>query len=598
MRIEDIKNKIIEMHAGDEKQLDVVFSDDKRIIVEAPAGYGKTTTMVSRIAYLYVTGHIPTPKKMLGLTFSVNAALKVKRDVASKLPTLIGDDNNPISICQRINVTNYHGFCKGILKKHGRLLSPFLSTDPNIFLAVGDTDDSIKQYLSNTEEQSLKEINEKIIQAKELSIEEIDSYLFIVEQKLLPQRIITHNSIILFTLKLFRTYPTVQDFYRKYYPLIIVDEFQDTNLIAWDLLKCVIGNDTQLVFLGDSLQRIYGFIGALPNIMNIAKTQFEMKEIKLSQNYRFRNNSNMLKLDRNIRQIALSDFNVTFPNSELAQIPFFYGITHEDECKFIVNNIISLKNHYPDQKITILFKQRGPDVSILQEYLASNGIEYFYGMFKDDDIEYVRFHNKCAEKLIQTFGIKKNITNKALEKYANSIKNIYSYDNTNITKSLIILLDALVNKIKTDYSDLLPDERYDLLQDIFENKQLKQSMEYVNAQVILSTVHGAKGLEWDHVIIADIEPWIFPSFSVCGKCENKFNKGATCSVPNLYNDAFRQTYIDELSAFYVAVTRAKKQVYFSASTTRYNQNQDQKQSKSSCFISLPGINASQNQIIN
>lgn len=597
MKIADIKNKITEMHAGDTKQLEVVFSDDKRIIVEAPAGYGKTTTMVSRIAYLYVTGHIPNPKKMLGLTFSVNAALKVKRDVASKLPMLIGYDNNPISICQRINITNYHGFCKGILKKHGRLLSPFFSTDLNLFLAVGDTDDSIKQYLSNTENKSLKGISEKIIQAKELSIEEIESYLSIVEQKLLPQRIITHNSIILFTLKLFRTHPTIQDFYRKYYPLIVVDEFQDTNRIAWNLLKCVIGNDTHLVFLGDSLQRIYGFIGALPNIMDIAKTQFEMKEIKLSQNYRFRNNTNMLRLDKNIRKIAQSYFNETFQNSELAQIPFFYGITHENECQFIINKIISLKYNYPDQKITVLFKQRGPDVSILQEYLANNDIDYFYGMFKDDDIEYVRFHNKCAEKLIQAFGVKRNITNKALEKYANSIKNIYSSDNTSITKSLIILLDALVNKIKTDYSDLLPDERYDLLQDIFENKQLKQSMEYVNAQVILSTVHGAKGLEWDHVIIADIEPWVFPSFSVCGDCENRFNKGATCSVPNLYNDTFRQKYIDELSAFYVAVTRAKKQVYFSASNTRYNNNRERKQSKSSCFISLPGINASQNQII-
>lgn len=598
MVIADIKNKITEMHAGDTKQLEVVFSDDKRIIVEAPAGYGKTTTMVSRIAYLYVTGHIPNPKKMLGLTFSVNAALKVKRDVAAKLPKLIGDDNNPISISQRITVTNYHGFCKSILKKHGKLLSPLLNTDPNVFLAVGDTDDLIKQYLNNAEEQLLKETSEKITQAIELSTKETDSYLSIVENRLLPQKIITHNSIILFTVKLFRTYSTIQDFYRNYYPLIVVDEFQDTNCIAWELLKSIIGDNTQLVFLGDSLQRIYGFIGALPDIMNIAKNQFGMAEIKLSKNYRFMNNENMLKLDKNIRQIALSNFSVTFHDSELAHIPLLYGMTHENECEKIADQITIIRNEHSDQKITILFKQRGKDVSILQEYLAYNNIEYFYGMFTDDDLEYVTFHNTCAENLIKAFGIKKNITNKALEKFVNSIKRLYSSDNTCITKSLLILLDALVNKIKFDYSDLLPEERYELLQDIFENRQLKQSMEYVNAQVILSTVHGAKGLEWDHVIIADIEPWIFPSFSVCGDCENRFNKGTTCSVPNLYNDTFRQKYIDELSAFYVAVTRAKKQVYFSASITRYNMNREQKQSKSSCFISLPGINASQNQIIN
>lgn len=45
--------------------------------------------MVSRIAYLYAMGRISNPKKMLGLTFSMNAALKIKRDVAAKLPELL-----------------------------------------------------------------------------------------------------------------------------------------------------------------------------------------------------------------------------------------------------------------------------------------------------------------------------------------------------------------------------------------------------------------------------------------------------------------------------------------------------------------------------
>ena len=49
----------------------MIFSDSPRIIVEAPAGYGKTTTMISRIAYLFATGRIPNPKRILGLTFSV-----------------------------------------------------------------------------------------------------------------------------------------------------------------------------------------------------------------------------------------------------------------------------------------------------------------------------------------------------------------------------------------------------------------------------------------------------------------------------------------------------------------------------------------------
>jgi DNA helicase-2/ATP-dependent DNA helicase PcrA len=57
--------------------LKLFFLDSPRLLVEAPAGYGKTTTMISRIAYLFASGHIPNPKRILGLTFSVNAALKV-----------------------------------------------------------------------------------------------------------------------------------------------------------------------------------------------------------------------------------------------------------------------------------------------------------------------------------------------------------------------------------------------------------------------------------------------------------------------------------------------------------------------------------------
>lgn len=113
----EIKEKITVQHGGDERQLDVIFSDSPRLIVEAPAGYGKTTTMISRIAYLFASGQIPNPKRILGLTFSVNAALKVKREVAGKLPLLLGLQNSPVSIGEKVTITNYHGFCKGILKK-------------------------------------------------------------------------------------------------------------------------------------------------------------------------------------------------------------------------------------------------------------------------------------------------------------------------------------------------------------------------------------------------------------------------------------------------------------------------------------------------
>lgn len=82
--IDVIKSRIIEKHHGDDKQLEIIFSSSRRLLVEAPAGYGKTHTMVSRIAYLMAVGRLPSPKKLLALTFSINAAYKIKKDVSIK----------------------------------------------------------------------------------------------------------------------------------------------------------------------------------------------------------------------------------------------------------------------------------------------------------------------------------------------------------------------------------------------------------------------------------------------------------------------------------------------------------------------------------
>jgi len=85
---EQLFQKLRELHSGDEKQLEVI-SESKRLIVEAPAGCGKTKTMISKVAYLLATGKISHPKKILALTFSVNAAYKIKKELAEYLPSLV-----------------------------------------------------------------------------------------------------------------------------------------------------------------------------------------------------------------------------------------------------------------------------------------------------------------------------------------------------------------------------------------------------------------------------------------------------------------------------------------------------------------------------
>ena len=590
--IEEIKEKISIRHEGDEKQLEVIFSENPRLIVEAPAGYGKTTTMISRIAYLFAIGSVPNPKRILGLTFSVNAALKVKREVAEKLPELIGSNNSPVVLGEKVTVTNYHGFCKSVLKKYGYLVSDILRKDVNLLKAVGDGEienkPDLKTALTTTELNCLKSVEQTIKEARTPDVLTILGYNEIIIQKLLTLDYITHNAVILLVLDLFERFAEVKRFYQNYYPLIVVDEFQDTNCIAWKLLETLIAENTKLVFLGDPLQRIYGFIGALPNIMNEATTKYQMNPIALAKNYRFRNNSEMLKLDANIRENAATCF---VPNiSETAQLPAFWGNTQQEEATKIVSKVQDIIGRSSD-RVAILFKARGQNANIVEAQLQNLEVPYFYGMFTDEDATYLAFHSKCLTLFQAKFSKTRNVNRKALIAFSDMIKSDYAFSVDKSIDSLIRLLDALIEKISIDYLELSAADKYELLLDIFENRQLKQAMEYIDSQVILSTIHGAKGLEWDYVIVADVEQWVM-TFN-CRLCtspdKNKANT-ARCQLPQTLPNDMKNNILDDLCVFYVALTRARKQAYISASAERFNSTGRQfTNGKFCCFAMLDGI---------
>ena len=593
--IEQLKGKIAVQHDNDQKQLEVIFSEASRLMVEAPAGYGKTTTMISRIAYLFATGKIPNPKRILGLTFSVNAALKIKRDIAEKLPSLIGGQNNPSAINEKVTATNYHGFCKIVLKKYGYLVAEALRRDINLFRAVGDADvdriDELKAVLSAQELDSIKNIESTIKLGNVPNEQSIIEYNKLVVQKLLPLGYITHNAIILFTITLLSNNAEVQKFYQSYYPLIIVDEFQDTNSIAWRLLTLLINAKTKLLFLGDPLQRIYGFIGALPNIMSLAVESYDMVQICLEKNYRFDSNPEMLKLDANIRANAAKLF-INDPSMNVAALPAFFGKDQEDESTQIAEKVCDLLKTSENYRIAILCRARGCNSDKIEQALSIAGVTYFYGMFTDDDPVYVDFHIKCQSAFIHKFGKTRTINRKALLAFVADFRESFPENNNKVITSLLSLLDALVVKISTDYATITPEDKYQLMIDILENRQLKQAMEYIDTTVIVATVHGAKGLEWDYVFLSDLERWIFPSPYVCKICPQKFSPLVryTCRFDqSSIAGEFRDAIIDELSVFYVGVTRARKQVFVSASARRYNATGDEKESGFSCFASLYGI---------
>ena len=250
-----IKSSIEERHQGDLKQLEIVFDTRNRLLVEAPAGYGKTNTLVSKVAFMIATSEIPYPKKLLALTFSVNAAYKIKKDVSQKVPELLRESNINLKISDKLFVSNYHGFSRRFLKKYGYLLHENLSKIDNI---QSVDDGNIRETMEEAEGLSypnalflskyntdLKNLNCNLIE------DSIEQYNQIAIDEILSRNVIPYNAILTLTIKLFNDYPKILSFYQKFFTSILVDEYQDTNTLSYWILQKLITEKTNVILLGE-----------------------------------------------------------------------------------------------------------------------------------------------------------------------------------------------------------------------------------------------------------------------------------------------------------------------------------------------------------
>jgi DNA helicase II / ATP-dependent DNA helicase PcrA len=612
--MDEVKRRITEIHTHcgerDEKQLEVIFSAKRKIIVEAPAGYGKTKTMISRVAYLISSGQVPNPKKVLALTFSINAASKIREDLAEQLPAILSIGSmSPLQVGRKAFTTNYHGFCRKVLGLYGYLIDPHLKY-MNCLRGIDDSRRSdlkrLNLGLTNADIDWLVRYGEAAKEAgEELETDasqgenrrhlrnNYTAYLQKVREIFLPKGYIPFNAILLLTRELFRQNPKVRDFYRHYFPVVIIDEFQDTNILQWTLLQDLIGRgneiseDTYLTLFGDSLQRIYGFIGAIQGIMRVAQHEYDMHPIELRTNHRFRNNEYLLFLDANIRRNAENPQNPVIEKS--VNIEVKKAADQEAEASAVLSMIKAQLEQEPDVRIAVLTRigrsnhntRKFPEV-----FNRCDGFSYFYALYGDVDDEYIEFHERCLEQIV---SIDQKATFRTISRnLLRSIRSIYS-DSSEIYGSLVVLLETFLDHIARKHTFLTVEEKVELARDVFERKELKQYLSQVKSNVILSTVHGAKGLEWDYVILPDMERYSFPSYmGLCRLC--RFSNACNLDfVTMLSSQEFEREFYQELSTFYVAVTRAKRATYFSYSEVGLNSNGCDRENNPSCFLALKGI---------
>ena len=130
-------------------------------------------------------------------------------------------------------------------------------------------------------------------------------------------------------------------------------------------------------------------------------------------------------------------------------------------------------------------------------------------------------------------------------------------------------------------------DRYDNINFTLGNNGLKHMMEFIDESVVLTTIHSSKGLEWEYVIIPKLNGYAFPGKYVCNPC-----KAINCCKSGfdycefLYKDPMEKAFKEEISVLYVAVTRAKKDVFMTVNTGLNPWNHTK---QTSCLLNLEGL---------
>ncbi|MEL7601769.1 MAG: DNA helicase PcrA [Bacillota bacterium] len=259
------------------------------LLVLAGAGSGKTRVLVNRIACL-IRNHGVRPWNILALTFTNKAA----REMRERIEALIGED------AKNLWVSTFHSCCTRILRREAEHIGYDKS-----FVIYDDSDqlslyaDIIKRMNLDDSKFPKRLLREQISQAKNHT-DDVEGYLrgdafseiYLEVYRLYQKRLKQNNALdfddlLLKVLELFTQHPDVLEQYRDRFKYILVDEYQDTNMAQYKLVRLLSEKHRNICVVGDDDQSIYGWRGAdIRNILEFEKDFPGARVIRLEQNYR------------------------------------------------------------------------------------------------------------------------------------------------------------------------------------------------------------------------------------------------------------------------------------------------------------------------
>ena len=327
------------------EQKEAVLHTEGPLLILAGAGSGKTRVLTHRIAYLIEEKGV-NPWNILAITFTNKAAGEMRE----RVDKIVGFGS------ESIWVSTFHSMCVRILRRY----IDRLGYDTNF--TIYDTDDQktlmkdvckmlqidTKVYKERMFLGEISSAKDELITPEEYELNAAGDYVKgkiaqvykEYEKQLRANNALDFDDLLLKTVQLFQTQADVLDYYQERCRYIMVDEYQDTNTVQFQLIRILAEKYKNLCVVGDDDQSIYKFRGAnIHNILNFEKVFDDCKVIKLEQNYR--STSNILNAANAVirHNTGRKEKTLWTDNEEGEKIGFRQFDTAFDEAEYIVDDI-------------------------------------------------------------------------------------------------------------------------------------------------------------------------------------------------------------------------------------------------------------------
>ena len=395
-----------------EQQKEAVSYLNGPLLIVAGAGSGKTKVLTSRIAHI-IKQKKAFPNQIIAVTFTNKAA----KEMQNRVSTILKKEAIGLSW-----LGTFHSISAKLLRKH----APAVGLQSNY--SIIDQDDQVRlvKNICKAENIDIKKISPKyilsiidnwknkgwypedvILKKKDVLEKGFLKIYKIYQSKLMDLNACDFGDLILHCVKIFEKNSDIRKLYSKNFKYILVDEYQDTNLIQSKWLNYLAEYNENICCVGDDDQSIYSWRGAeIKNFLKFDKIYENTKIIKLEKNYRSTQNilSVASKLIENNQNRVGKKLYTNSDNGELVSLNCYKN--GKDEATGVGDRIEKLKKKYSLNNISILvraiFQTREFEERFLKiglPYRIIGGIKFYERAEIKDCIAYLRIIHQAQDDL-------------------------------------------------------------------------------------------------------------------------------------------------------------------------------------------------------